>query len=175
MKNLSIILLIAAMASASAKDVITLRNHHNFEGEIVRISNCTVHFRSAGHRYHIPAADIETIRFEDPANPIYTSYLQLAAAEENPCMKGSMDAKAFHGKAGLHVTLGVLFGPFAVIGAAVGNPDPMNGSRTTELSKNSALFQDPQYLECYRKAARGRNTGSTAAGWALGILLLLVI
>ena len=167
---------ISASAMAHGNDVMVLTNNLTFRGDVIRIKDCQVVFRAEhGGRYNIPASDIAILTFGDPSDKVYTDYLTLTAAEENACMKGSADGKAFHGKAGLHVALGVLFGPIAMIGAAVSRPDPMNGARTTEMSKNSALFTDPQYLECYRKAAKGKNVGATAAGWGIWIILLLTL
>jgi len=168
-------LLITAVTFAKGNDVLTLTNNKSFKGDVVKIKDCNVLFKSeSGEKYIIPANDIQTVQFEDVNNKVYTNYLSMTNADNNPCMKGAADGKAFHGKGGLHVALGVLFGPFAVIGAAVGSPDPMSGSRTAQMSKNSDLFSDPTYLECYKKAARGKNVGMAAAGWGMWILLLLL-
>ncbi|MFM7196035.1 MAG: hypothetical protein ACKOYP_14800 [Bacteroidota bacterium] len=177
MKRISVLLValvVTASAVAHSNDVLVLANNHTFRGDVLRIRDCQVVFRAEhGGRYTLPASDIALLQFGDPADKVYTDYLALTAEDENACMKGAGDGKAFHGKAGLHVVLGVLFGPIAMIGAAVSSPNPVNGARTMELSKNSALFSDPQYLECYRKSARGKNVGATAAGWGIWILLLL--
>ena len=168
-------LLITAVTFAKGNDILTLNNKQSFIGEVIKIKDCNVVFKSEnGEKYSIPANDIETVKFENINNPIYTNYLNLLNTDPNSCMKGSSDAKAFHGKGGLHVALGVLFGPFAVIGAAVGSPDPMGGARTAQMSKNSDLFSDPTYLECYKKAAKGKNVGMAAAGWGMWVILLLL-
>jgi hypothetical protein len=85
-----------------------------------------------------------------------------------------MDAQAFHGKRGGHFVLGVLFGPFAVIGTAVSNPTPERGARTYMMSKNKELFSDPEYLTCYRKKAKGQLIGMEFLGWGAWILIVLV-
>jgi hypothetical protein len=168
-------LLITAVTFAKGNDILTLNNNQAFKGDVVKIKDCNVVFKSEnGEKYTIPANDIQTVKFEDVNNSIYTNYLTMLNADPNSCMKGAADGKVFHGKGGLHVALGVLFGPFAVIGAAVGSPDPMAGSRTPQMSKNSDLFTDPTYLECYKKAARSKNVGMAAAGWGMWIVLLLL-
>jgi hypothetical protein len=168
-------LLITAVTFAKGNDVLTLTSNKSFKGDVVRIKDCNVVFKAEnGEKYTVPANDIETLKFEDVNNKVYTNYLSMMSADNSACMKGASDGKAFHGKGGIHVALGVLFGPFAVIGAAIGSPNPMNGARTAEMSKNSDLFSDPTYLECYKKAARGKNVGMTAAGWGMWIILLLL-
>ena len=168
-------LLFTAVTFAKGNDILTLNSNQTFKGDVVKIKGCNVVFKAEnGEKYTIPANDIQTVKFEDVNNLIYTNYLTMLNADPNSCMKGASDAKAFHGKGGLHIALGVLFGPFAVIGAAVGSPDPMGGSRTAQMSKNSELFSDPTYLECYKKAARGHNVGMAAAGWGMWIVLLLL-
>lgn len=157
-----------------ASDVLTLTNNKSFSGSVVKIKECVVVFKAEnGIRYEVPASDIQTLQFENVNNKIYTQYVKNQDNVDN-CLKGTADAKSFHGKGGLHFALGVLFGPFAVIGSAVGNPEPLNGARTQEKSKNSSLFEDPTYLECYKRAARGKNVGMALAGWGTWILFLLL-
>ena len=98
-------------------------------------------------------------------------------SENNPdaCLAGRTDAENHHGKAGLHVFLGVLFGPFAVLGAAVGQPKPQNGKNTLSMSKNQDSFNDPNYLSCYTKKARGQNVTNTLIGWGAWLLLIIAL
>jgi len=86
-----------------------------------------------------------------------------------------LDAENFHGKKGGHFVLGVLFGPFAMIGTALANPKPKKGKDTYMFSENKELFDDPMYLSCYRKKAKGQLIGMEALGWGSWLLLLLVL
>ena len=95
-------------------------------------------------------------------------------SNNDACLKGMIDAQQFHGKVGAHVLLGFLFGPFAVIGAALANPTPYKGGTTVMLSKNRELFNDPAYLNCYKKKAKGKNAGNAAIGWGMWIALAIV-
>ena len=70
--------------------------------------------------------------------------------------------------------LGGLFGPFAKVGAAIATPRPMNGKGTVGLSENKDLFDDPLYLKCYAKKARGKNVGNTALGWGAWLIFVLI-
>lgn len=160
--------------SSYAGDVLTLTNQTMFDGKVTRIKDCIITFKVKGARYDIPADSIYSIQFEDPGNKILNDYIELAERRENYCMQGQMDAQNLHGKAGLHVTMGFLFGPLAVIGAALGNPSPANGKETYAMSQNDNLFSDPSYLSCYKRKAKNKNIGNAAAGWGLWLLLLLL-
>jgi hypothetical protein len=90
------------------------------------------------------------------------------------CLKGQLDAENYHGKKGTHFALGVLFGPFAMIGTAVSEPTPQRGKRTLIMSKNKDQFNDPIYLSCYKKKAKGQLIGMEALGWGAWLLLLIL-
>lgn len=156
-----------------SSDILTLNNDMVFEGKVKKITkNCVVVFKAQGKRYLVPADEIYSIEFEDVNDKIYTDFLQLNDSDK--CLKGSNDADAFHGKKGGHFVLGFLFGPFSMIGTAIANPNPMNGARTGQMSKNQNLFDDPNYLKCYKKKAKGQLIGMEALGWGSWILIALL-
>jgi hypothetical protein len=96
-------------------------------------------------------------------------------AEQSKCTAGTLDAEAYHGRKGGAIALGALFGPFALVGTAlVANPTPDKGARTYMMSKNKELFNDPEYLSCYKKKAKGQLVGQTGLGWAAWALLVLL-
>jgi hypothetical protein len=160
-----------------AYDILTLTNGYKFEGEVVEINNCDVHFLATdGFVYIIPSIDIFSLCFENPSSKIYVDYLNnISNDDPDKCMKGRMDADNYHGKEGIHVALGILFGPLAIIGAAVSNPTPQKGKDTYAMSQNKDLFQDPVYLNCYTKKARNKNVTNAAIGWGTWILILLLL
>ena len=158
------------------KDVLTLNNQASFEGKVIKIKDCIVTYKYAGDRYHIPAQDIYTIVFGNEDDKVYTEYLDfLGNFDQDACLKGTLDADNYHGKAGLHVALGVLFGPFAVIGAAVASPTPDKSTKTLMMSQNKEMFNNPEYLTCYKKKAKGQNVGNSALGWAAWVVFILVL
>ena len=173
-KIFSVLLVSVLVTSAFTRDVMILNNQMAFEGRVSRIKDCSVIFRVDGERYEIPAEDIFAIKFEDVDNRIYRNYIHSLQTNPEKCMSGTLDANNHHGKAGGHVVLGVLFGPFAVIGAAVANPTPEKGARTMMMSPNPGLFNDPAYLSCYTKKAKSQNVVHTALGWAVWIFILLL-
>lgn len=173
-KKLTILsLLLLVFVTSQAADVITLNNQMMFSGKVKKIKDCEVKFKSEGEIYLIPGEDIHSIVFENPKNRILKAYQELSDSEK--CMKARSDADLYHGKVGMHVALGVLFGPFAILGAALGNPTPEKGNDTYLMSKNRDNFSDPAYLTCYKKKAKGKNVGNTAIGWGAWLLLLLAI
>lgn len=165
--------LLFAFLVGQAADVITLNNQMSFSGKVKKIKNCEIKFKAKGEVYFIPAEDVFSVVFENPNDKVLAAYQELDDSEK--CMKGRTDADLYHGKTGLHVALGVLFGPFAILGAALGNPSPDKGKDTYMMSKNRENFSDPAYLSCYKKKAKGQNVGNTALGWGAWILLLLAI
>ena len=116
-----------------------------------------------------------SIQFEDTENPIYENYVNLTITDPSKCILATSDAEQYHGKKGGHFALGVLFGPFAMIGTALANPSPLKGKQTLALSSNSALFNDPEYLMCYKKKAKAQLIGMEALGWAAWILLVIAL
>jgi hypothetical protein len=159
----------------SAADILTLTNEMVFEGKVTKIKECVVVFKSKGSKYIIPATEIHSIEFESPSDKVLIEYLKLPDNNPNKCMNGRLDAENFHGKKGGHFALGVLFGPFAMIGTALANPTPEKGKQTYMLSQNKDQFNDPEYLSCYRKKAKGQLIGMEGLGWASWILLLLIL
>lgn len=171
--TLSLVAILWSMA-AFAGDILTLNNDMVFEGKVTKIKNCEVIFKAGGNKYTVPATDIFSIEFEDTQDKVYTDYMQMVGENPEKCLKGRLDAENFHGKKGGHFILGVLFGPFAMIGTALANPTPEKGRRTYLYSKNKDQFSDLEYLSCYRKKARGQLIGMEALGWGAWILFVLV-
>ncbi|MEZ4825090.1 MAG: hypothetical protein R3C61_02175 [Bacteroidia bacterium] len=156
----------------SAEDILTLNNQMRFKGTVMSIKSCSISFKVGKEKYIIPPEDVYSVTFGDTSSKVYTAYMALADDDPEKCMKGRLDAQMLHGQAGKHIALGVLFGPFAIIGAAVANPIPQRGSRVI-LSQNLELFQDPMYLICYARKARGKNVTNAALGWTAWLIYAL--
>jgi hypothetical protein len=175
MKRITLTIAAAMIAIASsASDILTLNNSRVFEGNVKEIKECSVVFKADGKRFVVPASDISTIEFGNTADKVYTEYMKMADGDPNKCLNGKLDAENYHGKKGIHFALGVLFGPFAMIGTALANPTPDKGNNTLMLSKNKDQFSDPEYLSCYQSKAKGKLIGMEALGWGAWILLLLL-
>ena len=159
--------------SANASDIVTLNNYMVFKGEVTKIKNCEVFFKSLGNKYVIPASEIFSIQFEDTKNKVYTKYINLPEGE-NKCLNGQMDAENYHGKKGGHFALGFLFGPFAMIGTLLASPTPEKGKRTYLMSKNKEQFTDYEYINCYKKKAKAQLIGMEAAGGGSYLIILLL-
>jgi len=164
------------MSNLFANDVLTLTNQKRFNGKVLRIKKCQVIFKSEnGDKYKVPTSDIETLEFGNTSDKVYKGYLKALEQDPNLCMKGRLDAENYHGKNGSHFILGVLFGPFAMIGTALANPTPQKGKDTMMLSKNKNDFDDPEYLACYKRKAKGHLIGMEAIGWGASFLFFVLI
>lgn len=171
------LLTVFTLVSANAADKLTLTNGMKFQGDVVKVKGCSVIFKSEAGRVEVPAKDIYSVEFENPNDKEFLKYVELLESEGtgDKCINGQMDAENYHGKKGGHFALGVLFGPFAVIGTAIGaNPTPYNGRNTVSLSPNKDQFNDPEYLLCYKKQAKASLIGMECAGWATWILFVLI-
>jgi hypothetical protein len=176
MKKLSLAIAACILSLSSfAGDVLTLTNNMVFEGKVTRIKKCVISYQVEDATYLIPAADVASIQFADPQDKVYTHYLNLPQGDQNKCMAGRLDAEQFHGKKGGHFALGFLFGPFAMIGTALADPTPYKGKTTPMLSQNKEIFNDPEYLSCYKRKAKGQLIGMEGLGWGSAILLLLLL
>lgn len=166
MKKFLSILSFLFVISAQAGDILTLNNQNQFEGKVVKIKDCTIVFKLDGHKYHIPASDIYTIEFESHTSKVYTDYIEsIALLNTDLCLSGKMDATLAHGKKGGHFILGVLFGPFAMLGTAMANPTPYKAANIHLISDSKENFSDPIYLNCYKRKAKGELILWEAAGW----------
>ncbi|NOX46613.1 MAG: hypothetical protein GXO89_06505 [Chlorobi bacterium] len=169
-----VIILISISLNAKNRDKLTFLNGKTYYGKVKRIKNCRIKFKTFGSIFIIPSDSVYSVEFEDPfSNFLSKDGEELSGSEK--CMRGTMDAEAFHGKGGFHFTMGVLFGPFAVIGAAVANPTPDKGKDTYMMSENREIFMDPMYMMCYKKKAKRKNVGNAAIGWGAGVLFLIII
>ena len=177
MRNLTLLIVTLCFTLNSfAKDVITLQNQQKFEGKIVKLKDCSIVFKVEEKRYEIPSDNIFSIEFENTQNKLYHNYLKQAMVNENLCFQGQMDAQNFHGKKGGHFVLGVLFGPFAILGTALANPSPFNASNSMMMmsSEDKSKYSDPQYLSCYKRKAKGQLIAMEAAGWGAWIIFILM-
>lgn len=168
-------MLIIAAGSALAQDVVVMNNAMKFEGKAVEIVGDSLDFVIEGDLYSIPTSEIQMVLVADTTDTFYQHASAMENANVEPCMMGQYDAEMYHGKKGAHFALGVLFGPFAMIGTAICNPTPEKGKNTYLMSQNKALFSDPAYISCYKKKARGQMLGYDALGWATWLLLLLCL
>jgi len=173
MKKLNLLLICMIMSVFSyANDTLVLTNQMTYVGRVKKVKDCTVRFEAFGTTFDIPASDIYSVRFEDVNNKIYTNYIKQLNDNPNSCLMGHVDAENFHGKKFAHFSLGFLFGPFAMIGTAFTNPTPQKGRETMLMSSNKNLFNDPQYLLCYKRRAKTLMVAYDLIGWSSWLLIL---
>jgi len=160
---------------ALAGDILTLNNQMSFEGKVVKIKGCDVLFKCEGKKFLVPAEDILVVKFENTADPIYTSFMSNDSLAQARCLQGRYDAEMFHGKSGEHFILGFLFGPLAMIGTALANPTPTKAQFFDLMSVDKKKLSSPNYLYCYTRKARRLLVGREAAGWGTWVVLFVGI
>ena len=164
-------ILILLLYNSHAKDIITLNNGMSFQGKIKEIKHCLVKYKIDNDPYFIPTDSIYSIHFESNEHKIRQKYLYEFASTNESCLKGKLDASSFHGKEGGHWILGFLFGPVSMLGTLMATPIPEKGKTTYLKSDNSELFNDPIYISCYKRRARGHLLKWEALGWGSWLLL----
>lgn len=169
-----IALLFACISKNYASDIITLKNNMSFDGKIVKCKNSYIWFVANEVKYSIPISDILNISLENDEMNKLNKQLKMAVQDYSICEKATFDAKNYHKKEVGHFILGVLFGGLAVLGTAISNPSPEKGLQTELKSKNKDLFDNPEYLKCYKKNVKGRLIGAELLGIGGLILVLLV-
>jgi hypothetical protein len=171
-KIISLLFTLFLVNSTFAFDQLTLLNKATFEGWVTSIDDKVVQFNFNQEVFNIPIVDVETIVFENTLNPLLIKFQEKCS--EDACSKGSLDAEMYHGKKGVHFALGMLFGPFSMIGTALSNPNPRNSKHTYIDSQNKDYFNNAEYLLCYKKTAKRKLIGMEALGWATWILIVLL-
>ena len=176
MKNFLLILVWCVTAEITfAADILTLNNSKVYHGKVTKIKDCSITFKTGSNKYQIPSEEIYSIEFENVNDKIYTRYLDQLAVDPSKCVNGRLDAAHYHGKKSGHIALGFLFGPFAMLGTSMSDPTPEKGQSTLELSEHSDLFNDEDYLSCYKKKAKGKLIGAESIGFGITILMVLLI
>jgi hypothetical protein len=159
--------------ASNAADFILLNNNLFFEGKILDIKKEVIVFKSQSGIFDIPIVDVCEIFVENQSHSI--SGYKINDDEQSLCLKAKTDAASYHGKKVGHFCLGFLFGGFALIGTAFSNPTPYKGKETLLMSKNKASFDDPVYLDCYKKTAKRELLLAETAGWVSWIILLVAL
>jgi hypothetical protein len=173
MKYLTISLFLLLSSILFANDEVQLLNCEIYHGEVLKIDQCKVHFKTVCQTLIIDADSIDYLKFECLDNEIYVNYINDLTLKEK-CLRGHNDAKNLYNYGIPHFILGVLFGPFTVVGTLVATPTPNKSQATMKLSENKELFGDPSYLECYKKEAKSKNLSAALAGWTTWIVIALL-
>jgi hypothetical protein len=146
-----------------------------FEGKVTKIKECEIVFKADRKKYVVPAVEILSLQFENPNDKDISVYHKIAEGDSTACLKGALDAKKYHGKIANHIVLGMFLGPYAMIGTAFSNPTPEKGERTYTMSNNKELFDDPDYLECYKKKAKRKLIGIEGIGTGISVIGLVIL
>lgn len=161
--------------SALSSDILTMLDGKMYQVDVIRVKSCELTVKIENEKFVIPATEIQSIEFENVNDPEYLDFIKMNQFGGDACLSGQQDAENFHGKKGGHIALGVLFGPFAILGTALfADPDPSKGAKTASMSTNKQMFSDPAYLQCYKKEAKSGLIKAEAIGWAAWLIFLLL-
>ncbi len=172
--KLFIVLSILSTTCIYAQDILVKKSGDSLKVKILEVGLSEIKYKNFddldGITYGIFKSSVVCIRYKNGRVEYFDEKEELSA--EKLCYCGHTDAARYHGKKGTHFVLGVLFGPFAMLGTAASKPTPRKGRRTYKLSQNSHLFSDLTYLKCYRKKAKSDLIGMEALGWGAWMLFV---
>lgn len=172
MRLLFFLLLTISLSRTFAQtDILILNDQKKFSGEIVKVKKNFIILKKNNLKYKIPKSDILTFELENKNSDSTSQGIDTL----DICHKAIEDATKYHGKENGHVILGFLFGPISIIGTGLSSPNPYNGKKTIILSKNTKLFDNKEYLNCYKKKAKMKLIGNEALGFGAWIMFYLVL
>ena len=154
---IGLIMFAATFAYANGNDVIGLKNKIQFCGTVLDVTDSSALFTVNGIIYEIPTVDIDFIALKDSNTKAAQSLADVFSDNPNLCMLGQCDAEMYHGKTGGAFVLGMLVGPFAVIGYALTRPDPYDGKNTVMMSHNSQYFSNPDLPQDFQPGRSRRH------------------
>lgn len=171
MKKLTLLLTIILLTNVLlAEDILVLNNGKAFKGEIKKIKNCTLIFKTNGEKYEISSSDIYIAKFENPNSKILTDYINLGDSDK--CLRGVNDSEKYNKRSVNYLLAGVVFGPMAVIVASTDKINIKKEMCHVDFSSD-AIYNDPEYLKCYKKRSKQKNIGNALFGWFAWIVIVL--
>lgn len=199
MKKLTLIFLTLVVSNMWLKGSDTLRlfNGKLYSGEVLKVKKNYLEFLGDnGIEFKIPMNQVLGVKFEDVNGDLafefedqtdkYLAEIELAnwapesdlltsASSMESYSQGQMDARMYHGKGFGYGVAGFLLGPFGYL-FLIGDSKfmPQNASSAAAFVNDRDL-NDWQYLEGYKKKARGKQAGNVTIGWAIWIGLVLLI
>jgi hypothetical protein len=171
MKKILLFALLLSSLTSYSKDKIKLSSGKTVRCNIVSLEQDRLTYTHRHQTITVSPSDVLLIEV-DPDNTTIIEKLRLNY-QENPlaaCEIGKADAIAYHNRGFGNFCLGFFFGAFGVIGTAVGTPRSPDYVKIP-IKEN---LQNPEYLKCYEKKARGKNVGSAVGGWATFLLILVL-
>lgn len=170
MKKAIIFLSILFLSITSfGKDKIILKGGKSITGTITHIEENLVVFQKKKQQLELTPEEVQYIEFD--VENVHLSKIIEQNADDFTYLDGQQDAQLYHKRFGGNFALGVAFGLFGFIGVAVGNvQDPPAAIPDYQEKINSA-----DYREGYRKKGKNKNLGAAGAGWAVGVILVIII
>lgn len=177
MKKLLILAGVLIGFTSSAKDLIFLQSGEKISATIIDVRQDTLFYVKGknGTAQFLLSNEVAFIQL-DKKNTRVHQILQENIVVEPPVdeikmLEGKLDANLHHNRGFGNFCLGFFFGPFGVLGTAIGKP---RSPDYVKIPKKENL-ENTDYLKGYEKRARGKNVLHAVGGWAVVVLLSLVL
>ncbi|MEJ8801812.1 hypothetical protein [Pontibacter sp. H249] len=198
------ILIIIALPSVQAQDIITKRTGEKVEAKVLEISTDEIKYKRysnlEGPTYVVPKAEIMLIQYEDKTteafeltatSPALATATASAGAEHSVKItpvataelgiqqynRGQADASTFYEgykTAGTVVLVTSLLSPLVGLVPAVATSSTPPKTHNLDVPYNQ-LMQNPDYATGYKKKARKIKSGKVWTNWAIGLGTNLVL
>jgi hypothetical protein len=153
------------MSNSYANDVIYLKDGSKLKGDLINVDVNELTFKSTKKNNDILKFKPEEVDFVKVKN-----YEKLVEVQESMFLKGMNDAQIHHKRFGGNFCAGLFGGVIGFVIVAVTDAKSPN-----PLIVGEENFKSLEYREGYNKKAKGKNLGAAGAGWAVSVLLLLVL
>lgn len=166
MKKTSLILMfLAASFNLLAKDIVVLKDGTKVKGELISVSQGELVFQKAkGDQSEIKltSEQVEFVKLE--------SMEKLEKLQESMYLQGIADAQIYHKRFGGNFCAGFFGGLIGFVIVAVTDAKEPNYAIVGEEK-----YKSLEYREGYNKKAKGKNLGAAGAGWAAGVVFLIIL
>jgi hypothetical protein len=156
-----------AASSTFAKDVVYLKDGSKVKGDISQITEGQLTLARKNITKVYTAEQVSWIKADNDNQVLKDA---LKATDPDMYEKGRLDASKYHKRTLGNGALGFFFGPFGLLGVALG------GAKAPDVLdiKDDSLMKNEDYRHGYKKKAKGKNVGNAALGWAVGVAAVVL-
>lgn len=163
-----------------SQDYLIKKNGDSLKVKIVEVGLNEVKYKEysnlMGITYGVYKTEVIRIRYENGRVEDFSEGNMISTlSPEERCRCGKSDAAKYHGRKGAAFVCGAGCGLYAMLGTSIMNHTPKAGMRTTKMSENKNLFNDPYYLKCYNKKARNDLLNMELQGMIAVVVIPIVI
>lgn len=162
---LTIFLLIIFVGNSFASDIIYLKDGSKIKGELLNVEQNELTFQPGKRNTSLIKLKPEEVEFVKVG-----SYEKLVEIQESLYLKGMNDAQLYHKRFGGNFCAGLFGGIIGFVIVAVTDAKSPN-----PLMVGEENFKSLEFREGYNKKAKGKNLGAAGIGWAVSVLVLLIL